>query len=576
MKLCDIDQLKPQVSKNKTCYIIASGPSINTLPLHLLKGHDTIAVNGAIAPLNEYGVKPFIHCVVDTDFISKRQNLCLLGLKTSRFFATNDECYHKLKKKLWFSRNKNNVVSFPNKTEKTLDHNIKTGYVEGGTVVAVALQLAIFLGYERIFIAGMDLSSTNMRAYKEIRKRPSYLDQCYTTLIEPFFIKLSDYARKNHISIYNNSLESRLPDSIIPKRPFIDSFKSNRRTMPINIITPGVKYGGGMERYICELIENLSKKGYQITAYCLKHDKKLFAGNSKITVKQSKIIKHFPRFLKYFAFAMKVWLSTRKTQAVNIATARIFNADLAIVGGTHQAHNKIMGKKNGLYDKIEIFLEKRMYKNAKKIMAHSDLMVDEINAYGLGIEKKIRMCFPPVSNNAFYYVPKEQKKQYKQKLGLPTDKFILLTPGGEPVRKGTPHIIEALKQLDPNLFFLVILGKNKPLELPENAKFFGLVDNVQDYYAAAEITIAPSIYEPFGLVVIESLEVGTPVIISKNLGSKSFVTPENGIIIDEVTPQAIKHAILKAHESIFHCSEGFIEKQKLTWDNHIKQLEAML
>ena len=343
----------------------------------------------------------------------------------------------------------------------------------------------------------------------------------------------------------------------------------------INIITPGIKYGGGMERYVCELIENLINNNYSVTAYCLKYDKELFANDSNITIKQSQIIRHLPRFLKYLCFAIKVYISTRKLKAINIATARIFNAHIAIVGGTHQIHNQLMDKKNGLYDKIEIFLEKKMYQNAKHIMAHSWLMADEINTYKLNIESKISMCFPPVSQKAFHYVKPDDKNFYRTKLGLPQNKYILLALGTENPRKGVPKVVEALKQLDKDKFFLVILGKGYNATLPDNAKSCGLVNNVQDYYAAADITIAPSIYEPFGLIVIESLEVGTPVIISKNLGSKGFVTPDNGIILKDTSPQTIKEAVLKASHMQFTCEKNFVGEQSLTWDAHIKKLQVM-
>ena len=575
MNLCDIDLIKARVSKSKICYIVASGPSISELPLQFLKAYDTIAVNGAILPLHKHSINPFIHCVFDIDFISKRQSLCSLGLKASKYFVTSDECLDKIKQKNWFSRCQN-IVSIPNKTEKALDNKLETGYVEGGTVVAIAIQLAIFLGYKKIFIVGMDLTNDNKRACKELRKRPSYLGQSYESLIKPFFTELSSYIKKNNITVYNNSLKSRLPGYIIPKMPFIGTFEKYETLISVNIITPSVKYGGGMERYVCELIEHLAGRGYQITAYYLKYDRKLFAGNPNVHIKQAFIIRRLPRFLKYLAFAFKVWVNTRKSKAVNIATARIFNADLAIVGGTHKIHNQVMAKKNGLYDLVEIWLEKTMYRHAKCIMAHSELMVEEINAYNLGVEKKIKMCFPPVSKNAFYFVSPKEKVRYRQKLGLPENKYILLTLGGEPRRKGTFYVIEALKQLNRDTFFLAVLGKNAPRDLPENARFFGAVDNVQDYYAAADITVAPSLYEPFGLIVIESLEVGRPVIISKNLGARGFVNQNNGIIVDEISTPALKDAILTAQKKQFICPQGFIENVSLTWKKHIEAIEKIL
>ena len=343
----------------------------------------------------------------------------------------------------------------------------------------------------------------------------------------------------------------------------------------INIISPSIQFGGGMERYICEMIDALAQQDYNITVYCLKFDKELFKQNNNVTVLRSKYIRRFPRFLKYIAFSLKVYFKTKKSNAINISAARIFNADIAIVGGTHKIHNEMMGKQQSLYDKIEIFLEKKMYQNAGAIIAHSELMVEEINAYQLGVEKKVKMIFPPVSQSAFSYIPPKQKAEYREKLNLPKDKYLLLGLGAEGPRKGIPKIVEALKLLDSDKYFLMIIGKSYNAPLPKNAKYYGLVHNVQDFYAAADITIAPSIYEPFGLITIESLEVGTPVIISKFLGSKCFVNEKNGLVLEDISPQAISSAIELASKLEFNCPSNFIQTSGLTWNKHIEKLELL-
>ena len=341
----------------------------------------------------------------------------------------------------------------------------------------------------------------------------------------------------------------------------------------INVVTTSFKYGGGMERYITDFVQMFLLNGYKVNVYCLKYDKSLAKTLKNINVKQFKLINKFPRFLKYISFALRVKSIIQKSKIKTFSTARILNADVAIIGGTHKIHGEIMGKKQGLYDKIETFLEKSMYKNAKAIIAHSDLMVEEINAYNLNIENKIKMIFPPVSQKEFKFVNKSEKIKYKQKLKLPTDKYIVLGLGDDGDRKGIPSLVKAIKKLDPNKYFLVIIGKKYNKSLPVNAKYFGEVNNVQDFYAAADITVAPSLYEPFGLITIESLEVGTPVVISKFLGSKGFVNNSNGIIINDISPETIKNAIELSKIKDFNCEENFIENNNLSWPKHFSRIE---
>lgn len=343
----------------------------------------------------------------------------------------------------------------------------------------------------------------------------------------------------------------------------------------LNIISPSIKHGGGMERYICTLIDHLSED-YTVDIFCLKYDNKCFKNNNHVNIYQSKVIRHFPRFLKYFAFACKVYFKTRKTHILNITTARIFNPDIVIVGGTHRMHNLAMGKKDGWYDKVEIFLEKKCYQHAKYIIAHSPLMIEEINAYHLGIENKIKMLFPPVASDKFTFATSEDKNLLRKKLKLPEKTYLIFIAGTEDKRKGVPEAIKAVSKLgDP--YFLMIFGKTCNIKLPHNAKHFGVVNNIDEYYKAADITLVPSIYEPFGLVVIESLQVGTPVILSKYVGAKTLVNENNSIII-EGQPNAnnIITALKSATTKTWCCNKNFIQDKKLSWQHHIAALEKII
>ena len=64
------------------------------------------------------------------------------------------------------------------------------------------------------------------------------------------------------------------------------------------------------------------------------------------------------------------------------------------------------------------------------------------------------------------------------------------------------------------------------------------------YYAAADICVVPSHYEPFGLVAIESMACGTPVVAS-DVGGLQFtvVNEETGLLVPPQNVPAFNHAI---------------------------------
>ena len=60
----------------------------------------------------------------------------------------------------------------------------------------------------------------------------------------------------------------------------------------------------------------------------------------------------------------------------------------------------------------------------------------------------------------------------------------------------------------------------------------GYVENIEEFYLRCDVFCLPSIDEGFGMVVLESMACGTPVIATCNVGSSSFIVDgENGYII---------------------------------------------
>lgn len=99
-----------------------------------------------------------------------------------------------------------------------LSFNPDVGIFDGATVVISAIQIALMLGYKRIFIFGMDLSISNgVRCYHEKVVEKSFLDRDYNTLILPWFKFFSSVIPSLNIEVFNMSSGSRLPASVIPK-----------------------------------------------------------------------------------------------------------------------------------------------------------------------------------------------------------------------------------------------------------------------------------------------------------------------------------------------------------------------
>lgn len=101
-----------------------------------------------------------------------------------------------------------------------------------------------------------------------------------------------------------------------------------------------------------------------------------------------------------------------------------------------------------------------------------------------------------------------------------------------------------------------------------NIRFVGYVNNTElpDYYQKADVFVLPSVKEPWGLVVEEALNNGTPVMVSENVGcAEEIVSDSNGVVFkltDEDFEEKLKAIcnVEKYNQMRFNISKMDFEK----------------
>ena len=154
----------------------------------------------------------------------------------------------------------------------------------------------------------------------------------------------------------------------------------------------------------------------------------------------------------------------------------------------------------------------------------------------------------------------------KRQMRLNNDEFICGVVGEVVARKGHLYLFQALDEIVkaiPN-FKLVMLGRfsreepyvkklraiQKNHELFRRVKWLGLRSNVQDFMAVFDVLAVPSIEEPLGLVALEALAAGTPVVAARTGGLPEIVrTGENGILVPPKDPRRLAAAIIELAKS---------------------------
>ena len=137
------------------------------------------------------------------------------------------------------------------------------------------------------------------------------------------------------------------------------------------------------------------------------------------------------------------------------------------------------------------------------------------------------------------FQPTLSRQQAREKLGWPQDRFVLFTPRRLVHRMGLDKLLEAIAQLNADVqdVWLAIAGKGPirdaleqqtaDLGLSHAVKFLGFLpdEDLPIAYQAADLTVMPSqSLEGFGLVLLESLASGTPVLCTPVGGMPEVIT----------------------------------------------------
>jgi glycosyltransferase involved in cell wall biosynthesis len=122
-------------------------------------------------------------------------------------------------------------------------------------------------------------------------------------------------------------------------------------------------------------------------------------------------------------------------------------------------------------------------------------------------------------------------------------------------RKGLDILIKAVSLLKDMELTVHIGGDGKllttfkdmakELDVAGKCIFYGEIkpENIQDFYSKLDFYVLPSRDETFGVVVVEAMACGLPVIATKCGGPEEIITKETGVLIDKEDPQELSRAI---------------------------------
>jgi len=172
-------------------------------------------------------------------------------------------------------------------------------------------------------------------------------------------------------------------------------------------------------------------------------------------------------------------------------------------------------------------------RGAERVIANSQMVKSEIVDLYNYRRDKIDVVRNGVPLDLFRFDPVRREKS-RSELRVESDDVLALFAGSGWERKGLRYAIEAIETCPNPKLRLLVAGRGDPAHYRSTrARFLGEVADLRPMYAAADIFILPTIYDPFSNACLEALACGLPVITTRANGFCEIMEDRiHGSIVD--------------------------------------------
>jgi D-inositol-3-phosphate glycosyltransferase len=351
------------------------------------------------------------------------------------------------------------------------------------------------------------------------------------------------------------------------------------------LATLGGKETGGMNVYVRELTRALGRRGIGVDVFTRSQDEHvphvlhdLGYGNRVVHVPsgaehplpKDELQSHVGEFvdwildftrhksLQYDLIHSHYWLSgqaaLRLREAWQVPIVQIFHT-------LGEMKNQVARSPEQAASESRLRAEKQLLDEVDRIVASTEAELAQFRWHYQSDTDRAVVVEPGVNTAHFYPIPLDEAREY---VGIEDDRRVVLFVGRIEPLKGLDSLLQAAALIQErgkhDIHLMVIGGEpdaseeeldaemSRLLELTKDLGIESVVtflgrrdqDTLQYYYSAAEVVVMPSHYESFGLVALEAMACGTPVIASETGGLVFLVQDgETGFHVPTAAPAAL-------------------------------------
>ncbi len=225
-------------------------------------------------------------------------------------------------------------------------------------------------------------------------------------------------------------------------------------------------------------------------------------------------------------------------------------------------HATEMGRHGGIHGSTSKYIHEQEYwltYEAWRIIVCSEFMKEEVHRQFDAPYDKVDVIYNGVEADKFAFEwTAEERATRRAQFARPDEKIVIYV--GRFVReKGIQVLLNAASVVlaeEPNTKFLIVGGGNREkferfvgwTSLEDRVVFVGFTANraLHQLYRIADVAVFPSLYEPFGIVALEGMAAGAPVVASDAGGLREVVQHDvTGTLSFANNPESLAWAILR-------------------------------
>ena len=213
-----------------------------------------------------------------------------------------------------------------------------------------------------------------------------------------------------------------------------------------------------------------------------------------------------------------------------------------------------------------------LYRHFDLVLAPSRTMMNRLRDLGI-----TQVRHQPLGVDTRIFCPSRRNPALRRQLGLPPESRLLIYAGRFTHEKKLPLLLDAMRRLG-SPYHLVMVGSGARLPAASRVTYLpfqGEAGALAELIASCDVLVHPGDQETFGLIVLEAMACGIPVVGANAGGISELIDEQTGVLVRPGSAGALAEGISKAYEADIGLLGGQARRKVLErydWNSVIPQL----